>query len=125
MSVYENVGGEEGISKLVVDELYPRIQKHPELAKMFANTDMPKQHRMMTSLVCMAAGGPQKYNGKSMKNAHSGLGITNVQFNLVATALIESMESLNWTDSSKNAILQAVAPMSSDIVEVEEADVVS
>ncbi len=116
MSLHSDIGGDEGIKKLVVNQLYPRILAQPELAKMFKNTDMPKQHSMMIKMLSMATGGGLKYNGRGMKKAHAGLGITNHHFDLVAAALIGSMKAEGWSQDSRDKILSVVSPMREDIV---------
>lgn len=70
-SLYERLGGEEGIAR-VVDTFYDMVLADPRVAHFFANTDMAKQRRHQTLFLTFATGGPNKYTGRSMREAHRG-----------------------------------------------------
>src|SRR6202011_5411340 len=66
----------------VVDDLIDRVMRDPRLN---ANPLVDEAHHrvppagfkyLVTEMVCWAAGGPQKYTGKSMADSHAHLKIT-------------------------------------------------
>lgn len=81
VSLYDRLGGVYSIAT-VVDDLVDRVMVDPRLN---ANPLVDEAHHrvppagfkyLVTELVCWAAGGPQKYTGKSMAESHSHLKIT-------------------------------------------------
>ena len=74
-SLYEKVGGEEAISK-VVDYFYSElVLKDATVNQFFQNTDMEKQRSHQSKFISFALGGPKQYTGKSMAKAHEGMNL--------------------------------------------------
>jgi hemoglobin len=73
-SLYEQIGGATGISRLV-DVFYGRVLADPELKRFFAGVEMGKLRHMQVELFSAALGGPQRYSGRSMVQAHRHLKI--------------------------------------------------
>ena len=80
-SLYDRLGGVYSIAT-VVDDLIDRVMADPRLN---ANPLVDEAHHrvppagfkyLVTEMVCWAAGGPQKYTGKSMAESHNPLKIT-------------------------------------------------
>jgi hemoglobin len=80
-SLYDRLGGVYSIAT-VLDNLIDRVMVDPRLN---ANPLVDKAHHrvppagfkyLVTEMVCWAAGGPQKYSGKSMADSHAELKIT-------------------------------------------------
>ena len=55
---------------------------------------MDKQRRMQFEFFSMATGGPIKYTGRSMSDAHRNLNITRKHFRLFTEHLIETLEEI-------------------------------
>lgn len=73
-SLYQQIGGADGIARLV-DVFYARVLADPELKRFFAGVEMAKLRRMQVELFSAALGGPQRYSGRSMVQAHRHLKI--------------------------------------------------
>jgi len=80
-TLYQRLGGVYGIAT-VVDDFIDRIMRDPRLN---ANPAVDEAHYkvppagfkyLVTEMVCWAAGGPQRYTGRSMAESHSHLHIT-------------------------------------------------
>jgi hemoglobin len=80
-SLYDRLGGVYSIAT-VVDDLIDRVMADPRLN---ANPLVDEAHHrvppagfkyLVTEMVCWAAGGPQKYTGRSMRESHKQLKIT-------------------------------------------------
>src|SRR5947207_8736054 len=80
-NLYERLGGVYSIAT-VVDDLIDRVMADPRLN---ANALVDEAHHrvppagfkyLVTEMVCWAAGGPQKYTGRSMAESHKQLKIT-------------------------------------------------
>jgi hemoglobin len=81
LSLYERLGGVFAIAT-VVDDFIDRVMHD---ARLNANPAVHEAHHrvppagfkyLVTEMVCMAAGGPQKYTGRPMPDSHRHLNIT-------------------------------------------------
>ena len=126
-SLYERLGGVYAIAA-VVDDFIERIMDDPRLN---ANPKVDEAHHrvsragfkyLVTEMVCWATGGPQKYTGKSMRESHEHLDITEPEwqaflndFQLTldkfAVPAAEQAELFTIVESTKGDIV--VAPQSS------------
>jgi hemoglobin len=80
-TLYDRLGGVYSIAA-VVDDFIDRVMHNPILN---ANPAVDEAHHRVsaagfkyyvTEMVCWAAGGPQKYTGRSMSESHKDLKIT-------------------------------------------------
>lgn len=80
-SLYERLGGVYSIAA-VVDDFIDRVMDDPRLN---ANPKVNEAHHrvhpagfkyLVTEQMCQAAGGPQTYTGRSMRDSHAHLDIT-------------------------------------------------
>src|ERR1700693_452928 len=80
-SLYDRLGGVYSIAT-VVDDLIDRVMADPRLN---ANPLVDEAHHrvpppgfkyLVTEMVCWAAGGPQKYSGRSMAESHKDMNIS-------------------------------------------------
>ena len=84
-SLYERLGRIESISA-VVEDFRDRVARDDRINQKFARTDLGRLTRMLIDQVCQAAGGPCTYTGRSMKDAHAGMGVTSGEFASRASA---------------------------------------
>ena len=73
-TLYERIGGAEAIGRLVAT-FYARVLADPELKPFFKGIEMAKLQRMQLELFSAALGGPQRYSGRTMVQAHRHLKI--------------------------------------------------
>jgi len=66
--------------------------------------------------VCQATGGPCTYTGKSMKDAHKAMKITEAEFNALVEDLAMSLDKHNVAVADKSELLTALGGMKGDIV---------
>lgn len=114
-TLYARLGGMPAINA-VVDDFTTRVATDPELNAGFKNADVPKFKKNLADQICEATGGPCKYTGKSMKDVHKGMKITDSQFNKTGGHLAASLDKFNVAAADKNALLNAIGGMKPDIV---------
>eukprot|EP01084_Bolivina_argentea_P258974 436813_1 len=68
-SLYERVGGESALDKLV-QAFYKRVLADPALAHFFTEIDMLKQLEKQKRYLRYSLGGSTKYGGRAMYQAH-------------------------------------------------------
>lgn len=84
----------------------------------FAKTNIPHLKQMLVEQVCQATGGPCTYTGKSMRDAHQGMKITEAEFNALVEDLTQSLDKHNVGAQEKAELLTALGGMKGDIVGV-------
>jgi hemoglobin len=73
--------------------------------------------RRLVELVSAASGGPLKYQGRPMREAHRGMGITAAQFDALAGDLAVVLTKYNVPPKEAGELLAIVASTRKDIVE--------
>ena len=69
----------------------PRLNANPLVDEAHHRVPPAGFKYLVTEMVCWAAGGPQKYTGKNMKEAHKGMGITDAEFDATLDKSIQSI----------------------------------
>src|SRR3954465_2789468 len=84
-SLYDRLGGVYNIAT-VVDDLIdrimvdPRLNANPRVDEAHHRVSPPGFKYLVTEMVCWAAGGPQRYSGRSMGDSHRDLMITDEEW---------------------------------------------
>lgn len=114
-SLYDRVGGEEAVTA-VVDTFYAKILADPLLAFYFAKTDMKKQKKHQTLFLMLVFGGPNKFNGRTLRNVHKNLDINDKHFDAVAGHLKTALEDHKISEDIIKEALDIVEGTRSDIL---------
>jgi hemoglobin len=115
-TLHERLGGVRAIY-VIVDDFVGRVTTDTRINRFFKDTNLPLIREQLTQLVCQASGGPCTYLGADMKTAHSGMGISNADFDAVSEDLTASLDKFNVAPREKSELLAILARMRSDIVE--------
>ena len=119
-TLYSRLGGKKAITA-VVDEFVNNCAADTRINKFFADTAkdekrLKKFKKNLVDQICQASGGPCKYTGKNMKDAHKGMGITDADFGALVEDLGKALDKFNVGATEKNELLGALGPMKGDIV---------
>src|SRR5262249_41662594 len=112
-TLWERLGGEKNVTK-VVDDFVALAANNPKVnflrdGKFPLDKDgVVRLKRQLVAFVSAATGGPIKYTGRSMKEAHRGMGITDAEFNALATDLHTALERNGARPEGIRAALTAV-----------------
>jgi hemoglobin len=71
---------------------------------------------MLTEQICAGTGGPCKYSGKNMKEAHTGMKITEDEFTALVEDLKKSLDKFKVPASEQQDLIGVLGPMKPDIV---------
>ncbi len=113
--LYLAFGERAGIAALM-DDFVLRLKADKRTAPFFEKTNMPELARGLTDQLCMVSGGPCKYTGVSMKQAHDELDIRRRDFNALVEVLQDSMGARGIPFRAQNHMLALLAPMHRDVV---------
>jgi hemoglobin len=69
---YEAAGREEGV-RAILQELYDRLFEDPMVGFLFAGKDKAHIVEQQLAFTCAFLGGPQRYEGKPLPEAHAPL----------------------------------------------------
>jgi hemoglobin len=114
-SLYDRLGGKDAIAG-VVDKFLANVVADNRINAMFANADPANLKTKLVDQICEATGGPCKYTGKTMKDAHAGMKITEADFNALVEDLVKALEGV--PEKEQTELLSALAAMKPDIVTV-------
>ena len=121
ISLYERLGGVYAIAA-VVDDFIDRIMDDPRLN---ANPLVDEAHHrvskagfkyLVTEQVCWAAGGPQKYTGRNMRESHAHLKITAGEWEAFLDDLRQTLTKFNVPPTEQAELFAIVASTKGDIV---------
>lgn len=114
-TLYEKYGGHEGVGK-VVEIFYNKVLSDPDVSPFFAETNMKKQKQHQTNFISFALGGPNKYDGRNMRDAHAHLNLTDKEFNIIADLLSKSLKEAGASDEDIASIIKVVASLHDEVL---------
>ena len=114
-SLYDRLGGKDAIT-VVVGDFVANVVADDKIKHYFANTDLKEFKAKLVDQVCEATGGPCKYTGKDMKTAHTGMKLTEDDFNALVGDLVKALDQHKVPERDKNELLGKLGPMKGDIV---------
>jgi hemoglobin len=114
-SLYDRLGGKPAITA-VVDDFIGNVAGDARINRRFANANIPRLKTMLVDQICEASGGPCKYTGASMLDAHRGMNITDGEFSALVEDLIKSLNKFKVPAQEKNELLTALGGMKPQIV---------
>ena len=118
--LYERLGKEVGIKKVVDDFVVAVVANdhyRPQHKKHFMEGDVAGLKKKLVEQIGEATGGPQKYTGKNMKDAHKGLEITDGDFDALVASLKKSLDENKVGTKEQDELFALLGPMRKDVVE--------
>ncbi|HKT35848.1 MAG TPA: group 1 truncated hemoglobin [Nitrospira sp.] len=115
-SLYDRLGGKDSITA-VVETFVGNVGGDKRINGYFASTDLTKLKMNLVNQICEASGGPCKYSGRSMKQTHAGMGVTNAAFDALVEDLVAALDHYKVGKAEKEELLGVLGKMRSDIVE--------
>jgi hemoglobin len=120
-SLYERLGGINNIAVLI-DDVIERSYVNQVFS---ANPMIEEAHKRYpkaaykynaTSLACMVMGGPQKYMGRAMKDAHQHLKVSEREWQELMAIFRDSMNSFRVPEKEQKEIMSIIESTRGDIV---------
>jgi hemoglobin len=120
-SLYDRLGGVYAIAA-VIEDFIDRIMDNPRLN---ANPKVDEAHHrisragfkfLATEMVCWAAGGPQQYSGRSMRDSHVHLDITEDEWQVFLADLQACLDKFAVPQAEQRELFAIIASTKSDIV---------
>ena len=118
-SLYDRLGGYNAVAA-VVDDFIGRLVTDKRFERFFVGHSKDSQKRIRQHIVdqlCAAAGGPCIYTGRSMRDSHEGLNISEDDWKAAVDHLVASLDKFKVPKREKDDLLGAVSKFKNDIVE--------
>lgn len=121
VSLYERLGGVYAIAA-VVDDFIDRVMDDPRLN---ANPKVDEAHHrvsragfkyLVTEQVCHATGGPQRYTGRSMRDSHAHLAISEGEWQAFLDDLSQTFDRFSVPAEMRREMVAIVESTKGDIV---------
>lgn len=119
-SLYDRLGGKSAITA-VIDTFVARVAADTRINKKFAHSNIPRVKAMLVDQVCAQTGGPCTYTGRTMKEAHRNMRVTEGEFNALVEDLVAGLNVFKVPKAEQDELLAALGSMKGDIVEVQSA----
>ena len=114
-SLYERLGGMDAI-KAVVNDFIDAQAADPKLAHFYAKTDTKYLKGQISDMLCSASGGPCKYTGMDMKDAHEGRNVKTADFETTVGHLVATLNKYKVPEQEQKELLALLGPLKKDIV---------
>lgn len=108
--------GKDGIRR-IVERTVELSTADPRIADIFAAHDMIRLRRTLFEQFCFVLNAGCDYTGRSMKSAHTGMGLRMADMNALVENLQVAMKEEGVPFAAQNRFLAKLAPMSRDLVE--------
>lgn len=119
-SLYDRLGGKTAITA-VIDTFVAHVAADTRINKKFARSNIPRVKAELVDQVCAQTGGPCTYTGRSMKEAHRGMKVTEGEFNALVEDLTAALNAFKVPAKEQNELLTALGAMKGDIAEVKSS----
>ncbi|MEH6762942.1 MAG: group 1 truncated hemoglobin [Aequorivita antarctica] len=108
-TLYERLGGKEGIS-LIVDDTVNAHMNNPAInARFLPFKEKPEQLAIIKKhtidFFCAGSGGPEQYQGKDMIKTHTGMNISPGEYMHVMDDIFSALDKNSISEDSKKDVL--------------------
>jgi hemoglobin len=103
----------------------PRLNANPLVDEAHHRVSPPGFKYLVTEMVCWAAGGPQKYTGRSMSESHKHLKITGGEWDAFMDDFKQTLDKFGVPAQEQNELKAIVDGTRADIVVESEAGATS
>ncbi len=126
-TLWDRLGGEAGVTR-IVDDVVNAAARDPNVDFFRGGKYNPtpdeivKMKREIVEQVSEATGGPFRYTGPDMRKVHREMGITDAQFDALASHLKRALEKNKVAVADVGAVLSAVNGYRKEIVQPKKTD---
>jgi len=122
-SLYQRLGGvyniasvvDEFLEVLYVDDV---LNANPRIKEARDRVPKPYLKYRVTSMVCEASGGPEKYTGRGMKESHEHLNITEKEWQAMLADFRKVLDKFKVPQQEQRELIAIVESTKKDIVAV-------
>ncbi|MDQ9091875.1 group 1 truncated hemoglobin [Pseudoalteromonas haloplanktis] len=117
LTLYQQLDGQAGLERLV-DSFINQIGNDEQVFHYFEYANISHFRAGFLNHLCVLTDGPCEYTRDSMVDIHTGMNITEADFNHVVDLLINAMNEQNIDHTVQNKILARMAPLRKEIIKI-------
>ncbi|MES3008328.1 MAG: group 1 truncated hemoglobin [Pseudomonadota bacterium] len=114
-NLYTALGGEEGI-RVITENFIRQIANDERVIDHFEYSNVQRFREKMHEHLCLVAEGPCAYSGDSMIDTHTGMGITEGDFNAIVEDMMAALDEAGIPISTQNRLLARLAEFRGEIL---------
>jgi len=118
-TLYERLGGYDAITA-VANDLLPRLQADPQLARFWAHRGedgVKREKQLLIDFLCASAGGPMYYRGRDMALIHRGMRISESDWNVFLGHAAATLAKFKVPEAEQRDVVAFVQSLKKEIVE--------
>lgn len=113
-TLYSRIGGAPVVER-VIDALYERVQRDPELAPFFAATPMDRLRHMQREFFAVALGEDASWGAWELTRAHGGRGITAQHYSRFVSHLLEALAQVGVDSIDAQDVVTRLSVVQRDV----------
>ncbi len=118
ISLYDRLGGAQGISRIVDDAIDAHLN-NPVIGARFQNVkDLEHAKKMACEFFAAGSGGPEKYTGKNMRTAHTGMNISEQEYLAVVDDIMGALNKHKIDETTQKDVLAILYSLKGEIIRV-------
>lgn len=114
-ALYKDFGERPGLVR-IMDDFMNNLLADPRTRPFFEKANQERIKAQLVEQFCELLGGPCKYGGLDMKQAHAHLAIRQEHFNALVENLQIAMDKHQVPFRAQNKLLAKLAPMHRDVI---------
>ena len=118
-SMYEALGGHDAIAA-ASDDLLQRLTSDPDVGfywRGHSTDSMKRDRQLLVDFLCEATGGPVIYRGRDKKTSHTGLNISESEWQIFVSHTTATLEKFQVPQQEKEEFLACAESLKAEIVE--------
>jgi hemoglobin len=121
-SLFERLGGSPGIER-IVDEVASRHLENPVINARFrpylAEPNKLEQLKVhLARFLELGSGGPQRYTGRDMKSAHTGMNISPAEYMAALDDIVAALVTTGVDEQTRKDVLAIAWSLKGDIIQI-------
>ncbi len=115
-TLYQRLGGEAGITRLVTD-IVDNHYRNPIIGTRFEQIkDRAAVERHSVEFLCAGSGGPQAYTGRDMLSVHKGMNISEPELLAAIDDIVAAMTKNDLDHAVQNEVVAILHSLKGDVL---------
>ena len=118
-SLYKRMGGYDVIAA-ITDDFLTRLVVHEQMKRFFfgaSESTRIQRRQYIVDFICAKTGGPCAYTGRTMKDSHKGLNITQSDWNVLSELFLQSLKKYGLKEREIEDLMDFIDSLKADILE--------
>ena len=113
------MGGYDSIAA-ITDDFLSNLVAHPQMKRFFfgaSESTRTQRRQYIVDFICFKTGGPCAYTGRTMKDSHKGLSISESDWDTLSDLFLQSLNKYGLQNKETEDLRDFISSLKSDIIE--------